>query len=349
MLFVSLLAALGSLMLASVLSDFQTQIGVISAGRALSAHHAIAFSVYYRDQRVSALDADFVEQVSDLIERGDAYATVINNATVGDQELTTQPSAQLPVVLIGAAVQELFPNLPLCSPAPCGMRGADLDPAIEQVASVGRMEITAGTSLPRNAVHFDVLAGAQSLDNRLLLRLPPRSLVKLSDYGREEAITRTVLLDPSPDVVDSFVLGASRGGLYLVPLDLATKQPLAYRNALSMAFKYILGVLSFLAIILVAFTLSAVVVFEQSQRELVIRRAYGASARHIAFRGAAFIAVALVAMPLLAGLVWVGIGRISIAALFVTLLPVVTLGLVLWIALTVRVSQYDPVFLAKER
>lgn len=309
--------AAASLILALSLGDVLSQVSVLRGGEQLRKHHAVTFTPFYTSGGVSNVGDDTLEYLADQIRDGKAYSVIVNNAGIDDPDVIW---GRHPIILIGDAIPLLFPDLQLCSPAPCAMRGAHISPFEEESARIAGVEIPVVGTLPDNATLFDPNAPGLPLDSRIVVRLPATMLSRLHPIEREELLTRAVLLAPSRKSVERYVSGSAEGGLNLVPFDVAVDQPRKFREAMVVSAVYVVGLAAFLALVFMVFFLAAQTIIRAEARSFVIRRLYGATTRHLGIRVASFlvstvlilpgvllILLALIGGPFAAGAGWVGV------------------------------------------
>lgn len=310
------------------LGDVLSQVSVLKGGYELRARHAVTFAVHYRTGGVSSVDGTTVASLAHLVERQQAYTAIVNNLGVDDGNVGEGPA---PLVLFGDLVPTLFPDLQLCSPAPCAMRGADLDGSQVDAIDVGGLRVPVTGTLPSGATFFDTNAAGLLLDQRVVVRAPPGLLPRLRPIEREEVLTRTVLMAPSSDTLDGFISGCVKGGLYLMPADVAVQQPQRFREIMTASAMYIVGMAGFLALVMTAFISSARATMREERRNVKIREMYGARPVHVTVRVGAFLAMVVLALPLplLALLAMLG-GPPRAGAMWVSLVVVASF-VVMWV------------------
>mgnify|MGYP001202326842 FL=1 len=295
MLGLSGMIASACVVFALALEDVVSQVAVLKGAVHLRERHAVMFTPYYPSGEASHVGNETVQYVMDLINRQKAYAAIIYNMGLNHPDFA---GGHPTLVLFGDVLPDLFPELPLCEPAPCAMRGSKLaDDKIHAVNIAGESIPVVGT-LPPGATFFDPNAAGLPLDNRLVIRAPTKLLPLLNVQEREEALVRTVLLAPEAKVVDTFVAGSAHGGLFLVPHDVAVDQPQRFREIMMSSAMYIVGMLSFLVLVFVAFVSSARLTIRQEHRAFKIRAMYGATPFHLSLRIGGFLAAVILIPPL---------------------------------------------------
>lgn len=284
---ITIAAAVLSLALVDVLS----QVAVLKGGRQLRERHAVIFTPYYPPGgEISRVGEDVVQYVMDLIDQQRAYAAIVYNMALDDPDF----AGGYPVlVLFGDVVPELFPELHLCDPAPCAMRGARVPEGAVVSMTIGGEEIPVEKALPRHTTFFDVNVAGLPLDRRIVVRALTRMIPRLAPIEREELLTRVVLLDPPESTVDTFVSGTAQGKLFLVPHSVSVEQPQRFREIMMRSAMYIVGILAFLVLALMAFVSSARLVIQKERRALKIRQMYGATPLHLSLRIGGFLAAVI--------------------------------------------------------
>lgn len=131
-----------------------------------------------------------------------------------------------------------------------------------------------------------------------MIRAPTNLLPLLSPIEQEEAIARTVLLDPEAKAVGTFVKMSANSDLFLIPHDIAVDQPQRFREIMGRSAIYIVGMLSFLLLVFIAFVSSARLTIRQEHRAFKIRVMYGATPFHISLRIGGFLAAVVLIPPI---------------------------------------------------
>ncbi|MEW6523918.1 MAG: hypothetical protein AB1445_10195 [Bacillota bacterium] len=257
-----------------------------------------------------------------MIDRQEAYTAIVYNMGIDDPDFA---GGYTPLVLFGDILPDLFPDLQLCDPAPCAMRGAKLAGQNIDSVSLAGESIPVVKTLPEGATFFDVNASGLPLDHRILIRAPARMLPLLHPIEREEALHRAVMFAPADEVVDAYVSGSAQGGLFLVPHDVAIEQPQRFREIMMTSAMYVVGMLGFLALVLTAFVSSARLTIRQEIRTFKIREMYGATAMHVSLRIGSFLAAVVLVLP------------VALLSLLVVIGEPVATGAV-WVMLAVVVS-----------
>lgn len=325
--------------LALLLGDVLSQLAVLRGGAELRRQHAVTFSAYYRAGGVSTVGDGVVDDLATRIASGRAYAAVTENVQVDNPDFADGTPT---VVLIGDAIGRLYPDLKLCDPAPCAMRGAEL--AGRQIAPIefAGLRFDVDGVLPPAATFFDPNAAGLPLGTRILLRLPADRMRGLDEVEREEALTKAVLLAPRDQDVDAFVSRALPGGLTLVPQDVAVDQPRRFRDLMIRSAMYVVGLVAFLGLVLSAFSSAADTTMRQEARTFTLRRMYGAAPHHVAVRIGGFLAMVLLAIPLpLLFLLRLAGDPVAGGALWVIWMIVGTFT-ALWVTTVRRMVRRDP-------
>lgn len=294
--------------LALLLSDVISQVAVLRGGYQLRAHHAVTFTPYDASpgSGVSQISDRTRDQLKRSVRSGRAYTAVIGNVEVDNPDFAEGTPT---IVLFGDAPLMLFPDLRLCAPAPCAMRGAELAGRSFAPLDLGGYRVLVSGVLPPAATFFDAHAAGVQLDRQLILRLPAEALDRMDDIEQEEVAWRVVFLAPSEQEVARYVRSALADGLALVPHDVAVAQPKRFREEMIMSAIYLTGMAAFLALAFVAFASSAQLTLRQEARAFMIRRMYGTSRWRAAVRVGSFLASVMLALPLpmLLGLMVLGL------------------------------------------
>jgi hypothetical protein len=296
MLGISGMIAAACVVFALALQDVVSEVAVLKGGQHLRGQHAVTFTPYYPpDGEPSKVGNGTLQYVIDQINNQKGYAAIINNMGLDDPNFA---GGHPTLVLFGDVISDLFPELRLCESAPCAMKGSKLaNEKIKAVNLAGENIPVVGT-LPAGATFFDPSAAGLPLDNRIIIRAPTKLLPLLTSIEKEEAIARTVLLDPEAKVVDTFVTMSTNDGLYLIPHDIAVDQPQRFREIMGRSAIYIVGMLSFLLLVFIAFVSSARLTIRQEHRAFKIRAMYGATPFHLSLRIGGFLAVVVLIPPI---------------------------------------------------
>lgn len=323
----ALLISFGCFVFSLALADVYTQTAVLQGGRTLRANHATSFTPFYKEGAVSSTSPESIQLLAERIEQGQAYSAVLNNADVSGSE---SEMGEPIVLLFGNVVGDLYPDLNLCSPAPCAMRGGGAVGAVSGDLEFLGERIPIAGRLPKRATWFDPNSTGIPLAERTVIRLPPQDLVRLDEYAQEEVLTRTVMLRQPPAVVDRFVGTVQASDIYLVPSDLAVDQPQGFRDVVSRSGLYLAGFFTYLLLMFGVLSLSSNSLLQRESLRLHIFRMSGATRLHVYGSVGVFFGISIVFLPVLACLPLLLIGR-SFAGAF----GVVLLGcLMVWAAQT---------------
>lgn len=285
--------AVAYVVLALALVDVLSQVAVLKGAKKLRENNAVIFTPFYPSDK-SSVGNNTVNYLMNLIERQEAYTAVVFNMGRDDPKFA---GGYPTLVLFGDVIPKLFPDLQLTDPAPHAARGAKLaDQNIDSVSIAGE-SIPVVKTLPVGATFFDIGVAGLPLDRRIVIRAPTKTLSLLSPIEREEALTRAVLLDPADEVVDEFVSGSAKGGLFLVPHEVSIDQPQRFREIMMSSAMYIVGMLGFIALVFAAFVSSARLTMRQESRTFKIRQMYGATPIHISLRIGGFLAAVALVPP----------------------------------------------------
>ncbi|MED3645092.1 hypothetical protein P5F75_17195 [Caldifermentibacillus hisashii] len=294
MLGISGMIAAACVVFALALEDVVSQVAVLKGGQHLREQHAVTFTPYYPQGEPTQVGNDTIQYVIDQINNRKGYTAIIHNMALDDPDFA---GGYPTLILFGDVIPDLFPELPLCESVPCAMKGSKIvDEKINAVNIEGENIPVVGT-LPAGATFFDPLAAGLPLDNRIVIRAPTKLLPLLNSIEKEEAITRTVLLDPEAKVVDTFITMNANSELYLIPHDIAVDQPQRFRELMGRSAIYIVGMLSFLLLVFIAFVSSARLTIRQEDRAFKIRAMYGATPFHLSIRIGGFLAAVVLIPP----------------------------------------------------
>ncbi|MDQ0163268.1 hypothetical protein [Aeribacillus alveayuensis] len=280
---------------ALALEEVVSQFAVLKGAEHLREQRAVTFTPYYpHDGEESHVGNETVQYVINEINHQKGYTAIVNNMGFDDPDFA---GGHPTLVLFGDVLLDLFPELPLCQPAPCAMKGSKLaDEKINVVKMAGENIPVVGT-LPSGATFFDPSAAGLPLDSRIVIRAPTKLLPLLNSIEKEEAMARTVLLAPDAKVVDTFVTGNANNELFLIPHDITVDQPQRFREIMKGSAMYIVGMLSFLVLVFVAFVSTARLTIRQEHRAFKIRAMYGATPFHLSLRIGGFLATVVLIPP----------------------------------------------------
>lgn len=291
----TLMLTAGTVVFALSLSDVMTQVAVLEGGRTLRSEGAVSFATYYQP-RVLLESPEAVEVAAGMIASGEAYSAVLYNTDVDGRNAQPEPL----VYVLGDAVRSLFPDLEMCTPAPCALVGRDLDATALEHVDVGGLAVPVVGRLARDATWFDPKSVGLPLGERVVVNLPAEHAGRLDAYAQEELLSRMVLLDPSDAEVDRLVDPVARAGVHLVPSRLAEDQPRAFASTMTRSALHLAAVAAYLALGLTVLAASLRRVLERETSRLRIHRLSGASGRQLLGAVALFYACGSVLLPLLA-------------------------------------------------
>lgn len=293
----AILISVGCFVFSLALADVFTQAAVLRGGRTLRALDAVSFTTFYKEGGVSTPDAAALDLVERQLASRVAYTAVVQNADLdGTASVTDVPI----VVIFGDIIPDLYPDLRLCSPAPCAMRGVDVKVGVPPDLTYAGMRIPFADELPRRATWFDPNSTGIKLAERIVVRLPPQDVSRLDQYAQEELLSRVVMLAPPGEVVDDFVGAVRSSDLYLVPSRLAQDQPRGFRQVLSRSALYLAGFLAYLGLMFGVLSASLHSLLRREATTFWIYRMSGASTRQVNGSIAVFLAFSTVLLPVLA-------------------------------------------------
>jgi hypothetical protein len=286
----AVMTTFASVLLSLIASDLTTQTAVLKGSAALREHRAVAFTPYYPPGAPSILTDSTLGPLLEDIDDGSAYTAILANPGLENPALADRGRL---LVVSGGAVGRLFPELHVCSPAPCAQYGPEFQGPKEAQVRYAGLDIPVRQDIPSNATWFDPSAAGLRLGGHLIINLPARALLDTRVEVREEALTRAILLDDSESKVDLLVAGAASDGLYLVPRDLSGHGPDGYADLVAMAASYIAGVGAFGGLVLLAIYWSTWAIARSEARGTRIRMACGAGRRHVVARTGALVGAIL--------------------------------------------------------
>lgn len=277
---VAVLIALPGAFVAMVASETITQVDVARASVTLQRQHAVGLNLFRPPDSsvdVSVLQAPIVS--------GRGYTTVLVNAGIGLGRDQSGPSLGY---VMGDAARRLYPSLHLCSPAPCAMRGHDVEDQDMQGLPFDARPGPGQDLLPRGAAILTPNTGTVRLDETILLVLPATDLPQLGTPELTDAVGSAVLLDPTGTQVDEVVDALARQGVVVQPHALTDGQS-GLRRELVTSGLYLVGVGAFLVLVLMSFAASVTRMATQERRSLTIRRMYGATTAGVRVRLGTFL------------------------------------------------------------
>lgn len=289
----SFVFSLVTLLLLMVAADINLQYNTLDGGRKLRNEGGVAFSSYYPHGTVSEHDSAAKHLLGELLSGNDAYSSAFRNLEAGGDDTFAGEST---ILLVGSRAASLFPELQLCEPAPCAINGADVTD--EAAVVVAGEPIPVVGKLPRGAVWFDPNSSGLNLDKYRVILLEARQIDSLDEYIIEELFTRTVLIKPSPELVNDFITAAIPGGLYLVPEELERAQPGRFRENMLTAGYYVVASLAFLVLLALCYSTGLESIVRSELKTSHIRFHSGAQESSILFELSAFVFLATAFIPL---------------------------------------------------
>lgn len=163
----TLIFSLVCLAMSLVLGDVITQVEVLRGGEAIRRERAVAFAPFYPIESVSMTSPRLLGMLSEKIEKGKAYSSVLYNLGLDSPEDFVAPT----ILVAGGRVGGLFPDLGLTPTAPGAFVGADVTPTSS--VRLGSKQIPIVGKLRRGAVWFDPSAAGIELDDHQVLQVTP--------------------------------------------------------------------------------------------------------------------------------------------------------------------------------
>lgn len=201
------LITLSTMVLSFALADVLSEVYVLRGTTELRERHAVFFTAYYPEGgEVSHVDDETVRYLMNLIDQQQAYTSIVYNMALDNPDFA---GGYPTLILFGDVVPNLFPDMHLCIPTPCAVRGARVTADGVDTLNVGGIDISAEQTLPRGTTFFDVNAAGLPLDYRIVVRAPTSVIPILNPIEREELITRAVFLNPTDSMVYTFIAGAA--------------------------------------------------------------------------------------------------------------------------------------------
>lgn len=287
----TLIFSLVCLAMSLVLGDVITQVEVLRGGEAIRRERAVAFAPFYPIESVSMTSPRLLGMLSEKIEKGKAYSSVLYNLGLDSPEDFVAPT----ILVAGGRVGGLFPDLGLAPTAPGAFVGADVTPTSS--VRLGSKQIPIVGKLRRGAVWFDPSAAGIELDDHQVLQVTPEEFSELDVYAKEELVLRAVFLDASDDFIAEYIAEAAKGGLYLVPQRIAIEQPQRFASLMVRASLYVISMAAFLLLELLSFGATTREILERERRGFTIRRMCGATRLALTVRLASFLAMIVLALP----------------------------------------------------
>ncbi|MDO4888269.1 MAG: hypothetical protein Q3979_06155 [Actinomycetaceae bacterium] len=288
----SAMMAVTSAVLTFLMADVMIQYSSLRGGLALREHNATILAFHY-SPGIASTDSEAIDIAEQWMSEGKAYTAVVSNVRVNDPGFAGgHPVA----IVIGQRARSIFPDLELCSPAPCAMRGERVEGPVPEI-EIADHRLTADEALPRGAVWFDPHASGHSLDETVVLHLRPEDLPKLNSEEQEEALINVVSFGiPEADMA-GFVRASARTGLYLIPSSVQYAQSQQLGDVMTMSAVYVLGIAAFAALTLMCFAMVTRQTLRARYRDFAIRRMYGARESTVWLRVAGFLATVVLALP----------------------------------------------------
>ena len=323
LIFLVLFCAVGgtAVALSSALSASDT----LRAGAGLRHANGVSFFPFYKDHDISPVSSEVLGGLADRIDGGEAYTAVLFNVAVDDPTFADGHEA---VILVGDALDRLFPWLPLCH-APCAMRGHSL-PGDAITVHIGSHDLVATRSLPASTTLLDPSAGQISLDRDVVVRLPAEDLTALDPMEREEATTRAVLLDPSDADLSQYVRDVDDDGIALIPRSLRSSQSRDFNDIVAFARVQVTAFVAFSVIGCMCLVALVSMAIRREVPGLMISRMSGASAAALTRRIAVYATAVTALGPMSAWVIVRGIAGdhagVVVAAALVVLLGTTALA-----------------------
>ncbi|TPF87321.1 hypothetical protein BW13_00265 [Bifidobacterium sp. UTCIF-37] len=287
---ITLLVVFAGSVFTMTLSDVLTESSVIGGEARLRAADAVTFSPQYLLQSPSKANPQVTSDLQDMLEQGRAYSAIINNVEIDNPGFANG----IPAIVLMGNIDDMFPQLGLCSHAPCASIGYQVDKMqVPDSVHIAGIDIKVSGTLPASASIFDPNTAGVNLDRYLIIRLGPGSLTQLDDMELEEAMAKTVMFNPSRTRISEFITGCRDAGLILVPHQLNTEQPQRDKDLIVRALMYLLGLSAFLALTVIVIIQTLSVTLARERSAMLVRRLYGATAAGETVRVAGLILIML--------------------------------------------------------
>lgn len=209
----------------------------------------------------------------DLLQKGKAISEVTGN--LPSSTINGYPV----VVLIGKASSVLFPELTASDSTARVFIGSHVDsnslPASTHVTG-SQVSLTHPLRLRSTAHLLDASSATIDTSNTVILLLPASAFATLPATAQQEALWKTILINPSSSILSAQMQRARHEGLLLIPHPLRTSAPTQWRQTLAQAIVSAVGLGVLLILVGVAFSASLREILDAQKSSLSIRYLYGA-------------------------------------------------------------------------
>ncbi|MFC6354583.1 hypothetical protein [Luethyella okanaganae] len=248
------------------------------------------FTIYYDDARAPDINERMGTLLADTLNAKTADYSVIKNNYFDGAQL----DAPILVVLGGFADAYHLPNDTAEHDAVLiGSNVHQYQPG--DVLELGTRHVTIDGRLTAGASYLDPWMGYDSLDDRIVLLSTYErfSEANAADVWQQEVVGRTVLFDPSDQLIDSYVEAASStGGIEVVPQHLSQRVSTVYEAQLGKSGMFLLFFACLLIVLLGTIVSTVDALIASNLRRYSIERLYGANNGHIVLRVNLFLAAA---------------------------------------------------------
>lgn len=294
LLAMSIISVFASLLLIPVTAEVYLQAAVEKQAQPLARVSATYFTSFYRSSQVSHTGRQMARLLREVTARDLGFTTVINNFQIDDPNLVGLPKI---VLFEGRAAQKYLPRRIGCPKATvCIFAGRDAIAAPPKVDIAGQMLKVRRLS-SRGFAYFDPNLGMVKLDDKLVLLSKSFFLAKLDSYAIEEAVSRTILLNPARRLLDTYVRAAESQGLYLVPNFAGIGAEERVNKFLQQAHLEVFVFLVFFLLCGFSQSLLLLPAWRAHRNEIALRHIDGKRFGHEIITGVAFVVTMSLAVP----------------------------------------------------
>lgn len=269
----SLILLLLSILFTLLYSDINNNVQILTQSARLGRENAVIFNTFYTSGNIANIKDSSIDLISKLDDDEKYISAVLHNIPYDLQEVS--PNLNV-TILIGNKLDDLYPELKLCQPAPCGMKGYDLKNTPVTPYSFEDLTIKFDDILPRDSVWFDTNSIGIDLNDHIIIRLSARHISKVPPESREEAITKSILFTKDNSILRNFIIQSKSSDLILTPVFLGTGIPTRLSELIATALIFLLALLSSITLATSSFIYSFVDLTRILTTDFTLRYTYGA-------------------------------------------------------------------------
>ena len=270
----STIFAVLSILFSLLYSDINNNIQILIQSERLGRNSAVIFNTFYTSNNIADVKDENIDFIANLDRQHKYISAILHNIPYDLQHINPHKNV---TILIGNKLDEVYPELKLCNPPACGMKGFDLKNIPITSYSIEDLTINFDHTLPRDAVWFDTNSIGIDLNDHIIIRLAAEHIAKVAPESREEAITKSILFTNNDSVLQDFIIQSRSSKLVLTPIYLGSSMPTRLSELIATALIFLLALLSTIVLATGSFIYSFRDLVRIINFDFNLRFAYGAN------------------------------------------------------------------------